>query len=94
MKSSSKRPLFPGLQLSATDRQFLAAQTREGCAVSARKGSLRRAIHEFIEHYHRERNYQRLGNELIDRVSSTRSDGGICRRPRLGGLPNLYDRAA
>ena len=36
MKSSSKRPPFPGLHLSAKDRQFLAAQTREGRAVSAR----------------------------------------------------------
>jgi hypothetical protein len=36
MKSSSKRPPFPGLHLSAKDRQFLADQTREGRAVSAR----------------------------------------------------------
>ena len=36
MKSSSKRPPFPGLHLGATDRQFLAPQTREGRAVSAR----------------------------------------------------------
>src|SRR5262245_44464874 len=36
MKDSSSRPRFPGLCLSATDRQFLAAQTRDGRAVSAR----------------------------------------------------------
>jgi hypothetical protein len=36
MKSSSKRPAFSGLHLSAKDRQFLAAQTRDGRAVSAR----------------------------------------------------------
>src|SRR5687767_15441688 len=36
MKPSSTRPRFPGLQLSATDRRFLAAQTRAGRAVSAR----------------------------------------------------------
>jgi hypothetical protein len=36
MKPSSRRPRFPGLQLSARDRQFLADQTRDGRAVSAR----------------------------------------------------------
>ena len=36
MKPSSKRPRFPGLQLSARDRQFLAGQRRDGRAVSAR----------------------------------------------------------
>ncbi|OLC51281.1 MAG: hypothetical protein AUH43_02965 [Acidobacteria bacterium 13_1_40CM_65_14] len=29
------------------------------------EGSLRRAVGEFIEHYHRERNHQGLGNQLI-----------------------------
>jgi len=37
MKSSSTRPRFPGLHLSARDRRFLAAQTRDGRAVSARR---------------------------------------------------------
>jgi hypothetical protein len=36
MKRSSRRPRFPGLHLSAQDRQFLADQTRDGRAVSAR----------------------------------------------------------
>ena len=36
MKGSSTRPRFPGLDLSAKDRAFLAEQTREGRAVSAR----------------------------------------------------------
>lgn len=36
MKSSSKRPRFPGLRLSAKDRRFLADQTHDGRAVSAR----------------------------------------------------------
>ena len=26
---------------------------------------LRRAVHEYVEHYHRERNHQGLGNQLI-----------------------------
>ncbi len=28
------------------------------------EGSLRKALHEFVEHYHRERNHQGLGNRL------------------------------
>lgn len=36
MKRSSRRPRFPGLQLTAKDRQFLAEQTRAGRPVSAR----------------------------------------------------------
>ena len=55
---------------------------------------LRRAVHEFVEHYHSERNHQGLGNTLINGVSSITSDGGIRRRPRLGGLLNYYYRAA
>ena len=36
MKPSSTRPRFAGIRLSATDREVLAAQTRDGRAVSAR----------------------------------------------------------
>ena len=36
MKPASNRPRFPGLRLSATDRQFLVDHTRDGRAVSAR----------------------------------------------------------
>jgi len=51
-------------------------------------------IVEFVEHDHRERHHQGLGNELINRRSSPRSDGGTCRRPHLGGLLNYDYRAA
>jgi len=36
MKRVSTRPRFPGLRLSVPDRRFLADQTRDGRAVSAR----------------------------------------------------------
>jgi transposase InsO family protein len=53
----------------------------------------RRAVAEYVEHYHRERNHQGLGNALI--VGATASGTArICRRPRLGGLLNFYERAA
>jgi hypothetical protein len=54
----------------------------------------RRALTEFVYHYHHERNHQGLGNALIDRVDRRRTEGRIRRRPRLGGLLNFYERAA
>jgi putative transposase len=54
---------------------------------------LRRAINEFVAHYHRERNHQGISNELIDRPFSM-PGGRIRRRQRLGGLFNYYYRAA
>jgi putative transposase len=56
---------------------------------------LRRTIREFVDHYHRERNHQGIGNELIETSPMGEGDGqGIRRRPRLGGLLNYYARAA
>ena len=53
----------------------------------------RRAITEFIEHYHLERNHQGLDNRLIEGDAPERI-GRIGRRSRLGGLLNYYERAA
>ena len=56
---------------------------------------LRRCVSEYVEHYHRERNHQGLGNELIESVSSGRCrDGPIERSGRLGGVLRYYQRAA
>lgn len=55
---------------------------------------LRRAISEYVEHYHRERNHQGLANELIEvgaQVGPGR--GRVVRTARLGGLLNFYSRA-
>jgi putative transposase len=54
----------------------------------------RRALKEFVEHYHRERNHQGLENRLIEERALCRRTGRIRRRPRLGGLLNYYERAA
>jgi len=54
----------------------------------------RRALKEFVDHYHRERNHQGLENRLIDGDAPRRRAGRICRRQRLGGLLNYYERAA
>jgi transposase InsO family protein len=54
---------------------------------------VRRAMHEYVAHYHLERNHQGLGNALINGAEA-RSVGAIRRRARLGGLLNYYARAA
>ena len=59
------------------------------------EGSLRRALSEFIEHYHYERNHQGLANQLISPVTTpTNRDDGIVSRERLGGLLKYYYRRA
>ena len=59
------------------------------------EGSLWRAVREFIEHYHHERNHQGLANELIVPVATqTHRDGRILTRERLGGLLKYYHRPA
>jgi transposase InsO family protein len=59
------------------------------------EGSRRKAIHEFMAHYHHERNHQGLGNRLIIPDKSHAGDGGeIRRRERLGGTLNYYYRQA
>src|SRR5262245_51375889 len=53
----------------------------------------RRAVTEFVEHYHHERNHQGLKNALIDGRPTT-GVGRVHRQQRLGGLLNYYRRAA
>ena len=58
------------------------------------EASLRRAIREFVAHYHGERNHQGLQNQLIVRPGADRRDGTIACRERLGGLLKYYHRPA
>jgi putative transposase len=59
------------------------------------EASLRQALSEFAEHYHRERNHQGLGNRLIEPLAEQPNhDGPIACRERLGGLLNYYHRPA
>jgi putative transposase len=54
----------------------------------------RRAVGEFVEHYHRERNHQGLGNALVAGHPMIDAAGYLHRRSRLGGLLNYDTRAA
>jgi hypothetical protein len=57
------------------------------------EGHLRRAIAEYMAHYHHERNHQGLGNALIDGdPQATTGKGAVVCRERLGGLLNFYFR--
>jgi len=61
------------------------------------EGSLRRALTEFLEHYHTERNHQGRGNVLLfpsTGAALPASGSTIHRRQRLGGLLNYYCCAA
>ena len=53
--------------------------------------SLRTAVHEFLAHYHEERNHQGLGNQLLTPVPvETKPDGAVQRKQRLGGTLSYY----
>ena len=56
---------------------------------------LRKAINEFLEYYHHERNHQGIGNRLIDPLVVVGSaDGAVAGRERLGGVLRYYYRDA
>jgi hypothetical protein len=59
--------------------------------------SLRRALHEYIVHYHAERNHQGKDNVLLFPIATkavNRVDGPISCKVRLGGLMKYYYREA
>jgi len=57
--------------------------------------SLRRALCEYAEHYHAERNHQGKGNVLLfPRGTSIHRDGPVQCRERLGGMLRFYHQEA
>jgi putative transposase len=61
------------------------------------EGSLKRALSEFVEHYHAERNHQGKGNVLLfpfpEKANAAANTTVSCKQ-RLGGLLKYYCRAA
>jgi putative transposase len=55
---------------------------------------VRRAVTEYVDHDHGERNHQGLDNRLISGPSVIQPTSRVRRRPRLGGLLSFYERAA
>lgn len=59
------------------------------------ENSLRKGVHEFVSHYHHERNHQGLGNRLIvPEAGLLANAGAVRRRQRLSGMLNYYYRQA
>ena len=56
---------------------------------------LRRAVHEYLNHYHIERNHQGLDNQLIESLpKDPLTQGPVQRRERLGGMLSYYYQEA
>jgi len=59
------------------------------------EASLRRALRQYIAHYHSERNHQGVGNRLLQPLATVSSiNAPIQCRERLGGMLNYYYREA
>jgi hypothetical protein len=95
IKSVKLPPSSPNLNAHA---ERFVRTIKESCLermILFGEGSLRKAIHEFIEHYHYERNHQGLGNRLILKEAvDTDRNGAIQCGQRLGGMLNYYHRQA
>jgi transposase InsO family protein len=89
------QPMSP--DLNAYAERFVRSIKDEclGRMIFLGQASLRRAISEFVAHYHTERNHQGLGNRLIrPQPQEAANHGAIDRRQWLGGMLNYYYRAA
>jgi transposase InsO family protein len=95
VKSVKPPPRAPNLNAHA---ERFVRTIKESCLermILFGEGSLRKAIHDFVLHYHHERNHPGLDNRLIMQEESYASrTGAIQRRPRLGGMLNYYYRLA
>ena len=59
------------------------------------EASLRRALTEYVAHYHAERNHQGVDNRLLEPPdTSNAANEPVYRRERLGGILNYYYREA
>ena len=60
------------------------------------ESSLRRALQQYIVHYHEERNHQGKDNRILfpSRPEARRNMGAVLCRERLGGLLKYYEREA
>jgi putative transposase len=96
MAPSAHRSEMDVLEANAHAERFVRSITEE-CLdrlIPFGEEHFRRAVAELVTHYHRERNHQGLGNELIDGVEVQPQGGRVRRRQRVGGLLSYYYRAA
>jgi len=95
VKSVKLPPRSPNLNAHA---ERFVRSIKESClkrVILFGESSLHKGIHEFVAHYHFERNHQGLGNRLIiPDESHDGNHGAIQRRERLGSMLNYYYCAA
>ena len=88
-------PLSPNLNAFA---ERFVRSIKEECLekmIFIGQTSLRRAIAEYMAHFHEERNHQGLDNRLIrGKPTIAAKDALIHRRTRLGGMLSYYHRVA
>jgi putative transposase len=89
VKSVKLPPRSPNLNAHA---ERFVRSIKESCLermIFFGDGSLRKAIHEYVAHYHGERNHQGLENRIISPNNEhLAARGPIRRRQRLGGMLN------
>jgi hypothetical protein len=88
--ASRKSPaVFSPVEILSKDKECLSKMILFG------EGSLRRALSEYVEHFHAERNHQGKGNVLLfPRDTGVRRTGAVQCRERLGGLLRYYHQEA
>jgi putative transposase len=95
VKSVKLPPRSPNLNAHA---ERFVRTIKESCLeriILFGEGSLRTAIHNFVAHYHTERNHQGLANRLISPEPGHFGKTSVVqRRQRLGGMLSYYYRAA
>ena len=83
--------------LNAYTERFVRS-IKEEClhrVVPLGEGHLRLLVHEYVEHYHRERHHQGLDNQLLHpALPPVYPDADVQRRQRRGGLLSFYYREA
>ena len=88
-------PMSPNLNTYSA--RFVRSMKDEclGKMIFIGQASLRRAIGEYMAHYHAERNHQGLENRLIwSEAVLAANDSFVHRRSRLAGMLSYYHRAA
>jgi putative transposase len=95
MKLIRLPPMSPNLNAYA---ERFVRSIKDECLnrmILAGQAPLRRAVTEYVEHYHGERNHQGLENRLIQLPTAATGDHGpIWCHARLGGTLNFYYREA
>ena len=88
-------PKSPNLNAYAERFVCSIKEERLSRVVPLGEAHVRQLVHEFIEHYHHERNHQGRDNQLLQRPPPpVNPDADVERRERLGGLLSFYYREA